>query len=96
VGILVAMDLDSAWPMGHLLRSLSRPEVVFECRQLLEEHLLDLVRAIMSMILLGALVGWLQLGRLFARRVNVETKDRVIIVAITRLPLVPFRSSLVR
>jgi len=45
VGVLVTMDLDSAWPMGHLLRSLSRPEVLFECRQLLEEHLLDLVQS---------------------------------------------------
>jgi hypothetical protein len=29
VGVLMAMDLDSAWPMEHLLRSLSIPEVYF-------------------------------------------------------------------
>ena len=96
----MAMGLDSAWPMGHLLRSLSIPEVLFEYHQLLEEHQLDLVqsylRAITLMTPLGALVGWLQLERLFARRVNVETKDRAIIVGITRLPQLPLRSSLVR
>ncbi len=85
-GVLVPMDLDSAWPMEHLIMSLSRAEVLIECLQLLEEHPPDLVQsflwAIISMILVGALVGWFRLGKLFARRGNVETKDCAIILPI--------------
>jgi hypothetical protein len=67
---------------------------------LLEEDPPDLVqsflRAITSMTLLGALVGWVWLGRLFAQRVNMETKDHTTIVCITWLPQLPFQSSLVQ
>ncbi len=59
----------------HPLRRPSRPGVLIECRLLLEEDPLDLVQsflwAITSMTLLGALVGWFRLRRLFAKRVNV-------------------------
>jgi hypothetical protein len=84
----------------HLLRALSRAGVLFERRLLLEEDPLDLVqsflRAITLMTLLGALVGWFWLGRLFAQRVNKEAEDCVTTVGITRLPQLPFQSSLVR
>ncbi len=66
----------------------------------LEEDPLDIVQsflwALTLMTLLGALAGWFWLGRLFAQRVNVETKDYVTIVRITWLPQLPFRSSLLR
>ena len=79
MGDLVPVNLDSAWLMEHPPRSLSIAEVLIEYHLSLEEHPPDLVqsflRAIISMIPHGALVGWLQLRRLFARRVNVETKD---------------------
>ncbi len=52
--------------------------------------------AITLMTLLGALIGLFWLGRLLAQRVNVETKDCTTIVSITRLPQLPFWSSLVR
>jgi hypothetical protein len=84
----------------HPLRHPFRTGVLFKCRLLFEEDLPDLVQsflwAITSMTLLGALVGWFHLGRLFAQRVNVETKDRMTIVGITWLPQLPFQSSLVR
>jgi hypothetical protein len=68
----------------HQLRHPSRAGVLFECHLLLEEDKLDIVQsflwAITSMTLLGALVGWFWLGRLFAQRVNLETKDCVTIV----------------
>ncbi len=67
---------------------------------IIEEDPPDLVQsflwAITSMSLLGALVGCFWLGRLFAQRVNVETKDHVTIVGITWLPQLPFQSSLVQ
>jgi hypothetical protein len=79
MGDLVPVNLDSAWLMEHPPRSLSIAEVLIEYRLSLEEHPPDLVQsflwAIISMILLRAIVGWFWLGRLFARRVNVETKD---------------------
>ncbi len=78
----------------HLLRRLSRAGVLIKCCLLFEEDPPDLVqsflRAITSMTLLSALVGWVWLGRLFAQRVNVETKDRATIVGITWLPQLPF------
>jgi hypothetical protein len=84
----------------HPLRHLSRAKVLIECHLLLEEDPPDLVqsflRAITSMILLGALVRWFRLARLFAQRVNVETKDCMTTVGITRLPQLPFQSSLVQ
>ncbi len=84
----------------HPLRRPSRAGVLFECCLLLEEDPPDLVQsflwAITSMTLLGALVGWFRLRRLIAQRVNVETKDCATIVGITRLPQLPFWSSLVR
>jgi hypothetical protein len=84
----------------HPLMRPSRAGVLFECRLLLEEDSPDLVqsflRAITLMTLLGALVGWFWLKRLFAQWVNMETKDRATIVGITWLPQLPFRSSLVR
>ncbi len=46
------------------------------------------LRAITSMTLLGTLILWFWLGRLFAQRVNVETKDRTTIVGITWLSAV--------
>jgi hypothetical protein len=96
VGDLV---LDSVWPMEHPLRCQSRAGVLIKCHQLLEEDPPDLVQsflwAITLMTLLGTLVGWFWLGRLFAQRVNVETKDCTTIVGITQLPQLPFWSSLV-
>jgi hypothetical protein len=93
MGDLIPMEV-------HLLRHLSRARVLIKCRLLLEEDPPDLVqlflRAITSMTLLGALVRWFWLARLFAQRVNVETKDCMTIVGITRLPQLPFQSSLVR
>jgi hypothetical protein len=56
----------------------------------------SLLWAITLMTLLGVLVGWFWLGRLFAQRVNVETKDCATIVGITQLPQLTFQSSLVR
>jgi hypothetical protein len=74
MGILVPVE-------EYPLRRLSRAGVLFKCRLLLEEDLPDLIqsflRAITLMTLLGALVGWFQLRRLFAQRVNLETKDTV-------------------
>ncbi len=84
----------------HLLRGLPRVGVIFECRLLLEEDWLDLVQsflcAITLMTLPGALVRWFWLGRLFAQRVNMDTKDCENIVGIMRPPQLPFQSSLVR
>jgi hypothetical protein len=78
MGELLPVDLDSVWPMEHLLRCLSRAGVLIECRLLLEEDPPNLVqsflRAIISMTLLSALIRWFWLGRLFAQRVNVETQ----------------------
>jgi hypothetical protein len=78
----------------HPLRHPSRAGALFECCQLLEEDLPDLVqsflRAITSMTLHGALVRWFWLKRLFAQRENVETNDRASIVGITQLPQLPF------
>jgi hypothetical protein len=100
VGDLVPVDLDSVWPMEHPLRCLSRAGLLIECCLLLEEDPLDLIQsflwAITSRTLPGTLVGWFWPQRLFAQRVNVDTKDRVTIVGITWLPQLPFQSSLVR
>jgi hypothetical protein len=84
----------------HPLRHLSRTGVLFKCRLLLEEDPPDLVQsflwAITLMTLLSTLVRWFWLGRLFAQRVNVKTKDCVTSVGFTWLPQLPFQSSLVQ
>ncbi len=84
----------------HPLRGPSRAGVLFESCLLLDRDPPDLVqsflRAITLMTTLGTLAGWFQLGRLFAQRVNVETKDCMTVVGITWLPQLPFWSSLVQ
>ena len=53
-GVPEPMDLDSAWPMEHLLMmSQSRAEVLIECLQSLEEHppgRVDLVQSFLRAI----------------------------------------------